>query len=194
MFTQQHQAQFNAPNQQATYRTKPPLVYPIRHRVRVYGRKRPESEMAMRYQIFIIEDHPIIREIYVQLIQRAPDLEVCGQAATGAQALTRVARVIPDLVLLDIALPEMNGIEVLRRLLAKHPDLQILVISGQEEAVYARQALLAGAKGYLDKLELAATLTTAIHCILNGDTYISEHMRQTIRNNDPTFLLPAHKQ
>jgi DNA-binding NarL/FixJ family response regulator len=150
--------------------------------------------MTMRHQIFIVEDHPIIREIYVQLIQRAPDLEVWGQATTGAQALARVARDIPDLVLLDIALPEMNGIEVLRRLLDRHPDLLVLVISGQEEAVYARQALLAGAKGYLDKLELAATLTNAIHCILNGDTYISDYMRQIIRNNDPTFLLSAHKQ
>lgn len=195
MFTQeQHRSQAKALNNPAVYRTNPPAAQPIRHRVRVYSGKYQELEMVMRHQIFIVEDHPIIREIYVQLIQRVPDLEVWGQATTGVQALARVTRDIPDLVLLDIALPEMNGIEVLRRLLAEHPDLLVLVISGQEEDVYARQALLTGAKGYLDKLELAAVLPHAIHCVLNGGTYISNHMRAKISKNDPTFFLPAHKQ
>jgi len=131
MFMQeQHRSQAKALNNPAVYRTNPPFAQPIRHRIHVYSRKCLESEMVMRHQIFIVEDHPIIREIYVQMIQRAPDLEVWGQATTGAQALAKITRDIPDLVLLDIALPEMNGIEVLRRLLAEHPDLLVLVISG----------------------------------------------------------------
>lgn len=141
------------------------------------------------YKIFIVEDHPVIRDLYVHLIRRDPDLEVCGQAATGSQALAALATTTPDLVLVDVALPDMSGLEVLRRLLAGQPDLLVLVISGQEEELYARQALVDGAKGYVDKLGLAPVLSTAIHRIVAGGTYITEHILEKIRKADANFLL-----
>ena len=134
----------------------------------------------MPYKLFIVEDHPIIRSAYVRMIQRQPDLEVCGEAENASQALELIPHTAPDLVLVDISLPGMNGIELLNQLKALHPDLPTLVISGHEEALYAQLALQAGAKGYLVKAGLAEVMISAIRHILAGKSYFSDELRQKI--------------
>jgi DNA-binding NarL/FixJ family response regulator len=140
----------------------------------------------MKYKIFVVDDHPIIREIYLQLIRRDATLEVIGQAATGEQALAGIGRLKPDLVLMDIGLPDLDGLEVMRLLLREQPTLSVLVISGQEQELYVERALASGAKGYMDKLGIATVLTTAIHAVLAGHVYI----RVASRNKSATPTLP----
>ncbi len=132
----------------------------------------------MPYKLFIVEDHPVIRSAYVRLIQRQPDLEVCGEAGSANQALELIPRTAPDLVLVDISLPGINGIELLNQLKVSHPDLPALVISGHEETLYAKLALQAGAKGYLVKAGLAEVMVQAIRRVLDGESYVSDAVRQ----------------
>jgi len=145
----------------------------------------------MKYRIFIVEDHPVIRDLYMQIINREADLEVCGTATTGAQALDKIPDLRPDLVLMDIGLPDTNGIEIIRRLLRMMPTLRTLVISGQDEEIYARHAFDVGAKGYLDKENLLISLRTAIHKILQGGLY---YRQQNDAPNGPTAESTRQRQ
>ncbi|MCX6047586.1 MAG: response regulator transcription factor [Chloroflexi bacterium] len=134
----------------------------------------------MPYRLFIIEDHPVIRSAYVRLLQRQTDFEVCGEAENGDKALTLIPSAHPDLVLVDISLPGMNGIELLNRLRADYPELPTLVISGHEESLYAKLALQAGAKGYVVKAGLSEVMIPAIRHVLNGEFYMSDELRHTL--------------
>jgi len=134
-------------------------------------------------QIFIIEDHEAIRTSYERIIQRETDMDVCGTAQSGAEAFAQLDGAAPDLILVDISLPGPNGIEVLKRLRITHPELPVLIVSGHNEEIYARQALQAGASGYVDKLGLAMILPTAIRRILQGETYISENLRDKLQSS-----------
>lgn len=142
----------------------------------------------MKHRIFIVEDHPVIREAYKRLIRREPDLEIYGEAETGTAALVQIAETRPDLILLDVTLPDMSGIEVLKRLKASQPEVAVLIVSGQEEDLYARPAILAGARGYLDKFRLADVMTKAIRQILQGGFYVSEQALARLSKSDPELI------
>ena len=119
------------------------------------------------HNILIIEDHPAIRTGYRKLISREPDLTVCGEAASGPQALDMLKTIQPDIILLDIFLPGMNGLEVLRHLHKLYPWLPVLVISGDDSDKHAALAQHLGAVRYMSKSRVAEVLTDAIHSILN---------------------------
>ena len=123
------------------------------------------------YRIFIVEDHPIIRKSYALLLAREADLEISGEATTAQQALVRLAAVkhhLPDLVLVDVSLPDINGISLIRQLMAQHPDLPMLAISGHDDELYAKRALEAGARGYLNKIRLTEAMVTTIRHVLGS--------------------------
>lgn len=120
------------------------------------------------HNIFIVEDHPAIRTGYRKLINRKPDLAVCGEAASGQQALEMISDARPDIVLLDVFMPGMNGLEVLERLRAFYPSLPVLVISGNDSGSHADLALQLGATRYMSKSRVAEALTDAIYSILNA--------------------------
>jgi DNA-binding NarL/FixJ family response regulator len=142
----------------------------------------------MTYQIYIVDDHPVIRDLYVQMIGRSSDLTVCGVAATAGEALSALATLQPNLVIVDVGLPDMSGLELLRRLREQTPELPILVISGQDEDLYyARQALLLGAQGYLDKLNLAENLLKAIRHVLAGGIFVCKSVREKLLKRNPDF-------
>jgi DNA-binding NarL/FixJ family response regulator len=122
-------------------------------------------------QIFIVEDHQVMREAYQMLLEMEPDLEVCGTAATGEDALSALKATQPDLMLVDVSLPGMSGIELVQQLQTRYPTLPTLVISGHDETVYAEQALRAGAKGYLDKKGLSHIMLDAIRQVLDGKSF-----------------------
>jgi DNA-binding NarL/FixJ family response regulator len=122
-------------------------------------------------RIFIVEDHQMMREAYQLLFELEPDLEVCGSAATGEEALLALQTTETDLVLVDVSLPGISGIELVKLLQASYPHLPTLVISGHDEMVYADQALRAGASGYLDKKGVSHIMLDAIRQVLGGDTY-----------------------
>ncbi|MCC6457732.1 MAG: response regulator transcription factor [Caldilineaceae bacterium] len=103
-------------------------------------------------RVFIVEDHPVVRRGYVAFIRREADLEVCGEAGSAEEALAALPAAQADVVVLDVSLPGgMNGIDLLRELKQLYPDLPVLVVSGNEEAVYGDLVVGLGAWGYLMK-------------------------------------------
>lgn len=134
----------------------------------------------MRSRIFILEDHPIMRRGYRTLINGEMDLEVCGEAETAAEALEKIPQVTPDLVIADISLEGMNGIEFIKRLQTEQPGLEVLVVSMHEESLYAERALQAGAAGYLMKKEAESCVIPAIRQVLRGRYYVSDRIQDKI--------------
>jgi len=134
----------------------------------------------MKHRIFILEDHPIMRRGYRTLINGELDIVVCGEAETAAEALEKIPKVTPDLVIADISLEGMNGIEFIKHLQAEQPGLGVLVVSMHEESLYAERALQAGAVGYLMKKEADLSVITAIRRVLEGRFYVSDRMQERI--------------
>lgn len=132
--------------------------------------------MAENKQIYIVDDHPLMRKGLAMTIDKEMGFEVCGQAESAEQALTDIIDLEPDVAVVDISLPGMNGIELIKNVLHQMPDLKILVVSRHDEELYAERAIRAGAKGYLMKLEAAEVMITAIRQILNGGIYLSDNI------------------
>ena len=131
-------------------------------------------------RILIVDDHPLFREGLQQLIDRDPQLAVCGEASSAAEALQAVPRLKPDLVLVDISLGGTSGIELIKHIKTEYEELPVLVVSMHDESLYAERALRAGAMGYVMKHEPSKTVKTAIHKVLQGEMYLSPRMSSSI--------------
>ena len=118
-----------------------------------------------------------------ELINREPDLAVCGEVGTAAQALEAISTLKPNLLLLDLNLPDKNGIELIKDLQALHPQLPVLAVSMQDETFYAMRVLRAGGRGYLMKQEGPDQLITAIRTVLGGQVFVSQGMSARIVNS-----------
>ena len=129
-----------------------------------------------RFKIFIVDDHPLIREGLARLITLQPDLKLCGQAATTHQALKAIPVLKPDLVILDITLGDSSGMGLIKDMKLRSLKPLILVLSMHDESLYAERALRAGAKGYIMKQEAPKEMLKAVHRILAGEIYLSEKM------------------
>ena len=140
--------------------------------------KKTKAKVTRR--ILIVDDHPMMRQGLAQLINSEPDLSVQGEADTAGQALNEVSAGKPDLVLLDISLPDKNGLELIKDIHTLHPDVLILVVSMHDEALYAERVLRAGACGYIMKQEGGKKLMGAIRQVLSGQIYVSEKMSARI--------------
>ncbi|HEY9508276.1 MAG TPA: response regulator transcription factor [Verrucomicrobiae bacterium] len=138
-------------------------------------KKTPEKN-----RIFIVDDHAMFREGLRQLIEREPDFAVCGDVATAAEALSAIADVPPDLVIVDISLSGTSGIDLIKAIREQHEDLPVLVVSMHEETLYAQRALRAGAMGYVMKQEPGKTVKAAIRKVLGGNLHLSEAMSATM--------------
>lgn len=125
-------------------------------------------------RILIVDDHPMMREGLAQLIEQEPDLRACCQADTAAQAMASISANRPDLVLLDISLPDKSGLELIKDVQALHPGLPILVVSMHDETLYAERVLRSGGRGYIMKQEGGKKLMQAIRQVLGGQIYVSE--------------------
>lgn len=139
--------------------------------------------------IFIVDDHPIMRDGISQLINQQSDLEVCGEASSARDALDALERVEPDLMLVDISLTGMDGIELIKVMKKSRPRLPSLVLSMHSESLYAERAVRAGAKGYVMKDVPADTLLSAMRRVLSGKLYLSLEMTdkflEKAASNDP---------
>jgi DNA-binding NarL/FixJ family response regulator len=135
--------------------------------------KRPSPQ---RKRILIVDDHPLMREGVAQWIQRAPDLEVCGETESASQALSLAQKCRPDLVLTDISLTGRNGIELIKDLQVLDPKLPVLVLSMHDESLYAARALQAGARGYIMKRAGGDRVVQAIREVLDGQIAVSPRL------------------
>jgi len=127
-------------------------------------------------RVFLVDDHPLVREHLTALIQAQPDLEVCGEAADAPAAMSLIARQAPDLVILDISLKRSNGLELIKQLKEMWPKLPVLVLSMHDEMLYAERSLRAGALGYITKEEATVNILSAVRRVLGGQVYLSERM------------------
>ncbi len=128
-------------------------------------------------KIFLVDDHPLVREWLGNLIHQQPDLDVCGEADAAGPALDAIAKLKPDIVIVDITLKDGSGIELLRNLKAIRPAMPSIVLSMHDEQLYAERALRAGARGYIMKREATKNVIEAIREVLEGRMYLSERLK-----------------
>ncbi len=137
--------------------------------------KSAPPQAAVR-RILLVDDHPVMRHGLAQLIRMESGLEVCGEAGSAAEGLQAVASLKPDLVVVDLTLPDKSGLELLKDVQALHPGTRCIVLSMHDEALYAERALRAGARGYVMKEAAAEHLIGAIRRVMDGGIYVSDAM------------------
>ena len=133
-------------------------------------------------RIFVVDDHPMLREGILRQVESTPGLQVCGEAATAKDAFQEIQRELPDLVLMDISLPDKSGLELIKDLQSFVPQVAILVFSMHDEILYAERVMRAGAKGYLMKGAGSDKLKEAIQRVLSGELYLSTKVSTQIIN------------
>ncbi|MEZ0335518.1 MAG: response regulator, partial [Gemmatimonadales bacterium] len=129
-----------------------------------------------RRRVFVVDDHPIVRQGLALLIDQEPDLVVCGAAEEAESALAAIGASRPDVLVLDISLPGPDGIDLLKTIRSTDPTLPILVLSMHDEATYAQRALRAGANGYIMKQEATENVLVALRRILRQEVYLSDRI------------------
>jgi len=136
----------------------------------------PSAAPAARSTVFIVDDHPIVRQGLALLINREPDLMVCGDAEEAASALRRIEELKPNLIVVDVSLNGPDGLDLLKEIRTRDADLPVLILSMLDESLYAERALRAGANGYIMKQEATDRVLVAIRRILDGEIYLSDRM------------------
>ena len=136
-----------------------------------------QSELGnRRARILLVDDHPIVLRGLSLLINQESDIMVCGEAIDAESALKALGALQPDLVIVDISLKGINGLELIKNAKAQYAELPMLVLSMHNESLYAERALRAGATGYIMKEEVTEKLVLAIRRVLKGEIYLSEKM------------------
>lgn len=144
----------------------------------------------MKKQIIIVDDHPLMRKGLAMIINSEPDLEVSGQASKAEEALNAMDKLNPDMIIVDVSLPGMSGLELTKHMLAIKPDMLILVVSRHDEALYAERAIRAGARGYVMKMVAGEEILKAIRRVLNGGIYVSDEINDRLL----VGMASGHKQ
>jgi two-component system response regulator NreC len=151
-------------------------------------------------KILLADDHTIVRQGLRLILSAQPDLQVVGEAANGREAVDLAHKLQPDIVVIDVAMPELNGIEATRRMIESTPRLRVLVLSMHKEPVYVREILKAGARGYILKDAIDTELLSAVRSVARGDGYISPAVSGALlsdyRHNvtDPIDLLSSRER
>ncbi len=161
-------------------------------------RKESHSNAASgKRKVFIVDDHPVVRDGLTVLINHEHDLYVCGQAAQARQALSLISELKPDVAIVDITLEDSDGIGLTKDIKARYPKLPVIVLSMHDESIYAERALHAGARAYLMKDAVSDKIITAIHTVLSGEIYVSDIMakkllRKLAGNHVDAIETPIH--
>lgn len=128
------------------------------------------------YEILLVDDHPLVRLGVKHILEENSELKVVGELHDGVELLEFLKTTIPHLIILDVSMPHMGGIEATRMIKASHPEIKILILTLHNRPEYLDQARLAGADGYLLKEEVDKELLSAIRSIRQGQTYLSPLM------------------
>jgi two-component system invasion response regulator UvrY len=130
--------------------------------------------------ILLVDDHAVVRMGFRLLLQANPQMTVVAEAQSGEEACQKYVELLPDVVVMDIAMPGMGGLEALRRLLARHPNARILTLSAHDDPIHARRALQEGALGFLSKRSAPEALIEAVIAISNGRRYLDPALAQKL--------------
>ena len=131
-------------------------------------------------RVLLVDDHAVVREGYQRLLERAPDIAVVGEASSAAGAYQAFCRLAPNVVVMDISLPDTSGIEAIRRLLARDPAARVLAFSIHDEPVFAERAFRAGAAGYVTKASAPEVLVDAVRKVARGERFLSSDIAQAL--------------
>lgn len=138
-----------------------------------------------RKKVLIVDDHPIFRMGLKEVVNQESELEVCGEVERPDEVLSAIRDLLPDIVLIDLALEQVDdGLELIEQIRSKFEALPLLVISMYDESRYAKKAIQAGANGYIMKQEASESVSKAIQLILNGHIYIKSHIMDDILMDD----------
>src|SRR5688500_12645920 len=127
-------------------------------------------------RVLLVDDHALLRQGMAAIISEEPDLMVCGEADGVRTAIAAAAECRPDVALIDLSIRGGDGLELIRDMRNRFPEIHTLVLSMYDETVYADRALRAGARGYIMKAEAAKTVLSAIRSVLRGELYLSPRM------------------
>jgi DNA-binding NarL/FixJ family response regulator len=145
----------------------------------------------MTIRVVIAEDHRMVRELLAALLAREPDVSVVGEAGNGREAIEMAHKLRPDLLVLDVGLPEIDGIEVARRLRTAQPGLKLLALSIYGEERFVQAMLNAGANGYLLKTSAVTELVQAIRAVIQGKLYVSPELARETQADERAGSAPA---
>ena len=124
-------------------------------------------------KIFVVDDHPLVRQGLAQFINQEEDLEICGEASNGYEALEAIGETNPDLVIADLEMEGLNGLELTQQIKDQYPNLRVMMLSMHDEDLYAARAIRGGAFGYVMKEEDPERVVVAIRKVLDGEVALS---------------------
>jgi DNA-binding NarL/FixJ family response regulator len=134
--------------------------------------------MAKKITVLLVDDHSLVRRGFRRILEDEPDIDVVGEAGDGESAIKLASELNPNVVVMDCALPGMNGLQATRRILEHGPDTAVLMLSMHTESTWVRQAMEAGAKGYILKNAMDLELGPAIRKVASGDTAFDPQVEQ----------------
>ncbi|MHB8110854.1 MAG: response regulator transcription factor [Syntrophorhabdaceae bacterium] len=134
----------------------------------------------MKIRIIIADDHKIMREGLKALIEKQPDMEVAAEAQDGLTTTKLARKLLPHVIIMDIGMPEMNGIDATRQIVAENKDVKIIALSMHSDRRFVLEMLKAGASGYLLKDSAFEELVTAVHTIMSGQSYLSPRITDIV--------------
>ena len=149
-------------------------------------------------RVYLVDDHPVVRDGYRRLLENNADIEIVGEAGSGEAACEHYVNLQPDVVVLDLNMPGIGGIETISRLRAKHKDVNILVFSMHDSPIMVRRALEAGASGFLTKSCAAVQMVDAVQAVANGKPFLNDtvapSMLDIMQNTDHDPLKALSKR
>ncbi len=156
--------------------------------------------MREKIHILLVDDHAVVRQGFKMMLAAQPDMEIVGEAGNGREALELAGQLQPDVIVMDVAMPELNGIEATRRVADLSPRTRVLALSMHKDSVYVREILRAGARGYLLKDAISSDLLAAVRAIARGEGYLSPGVSDAVLNDyrrhvtDPIDLLTSRER
>jgi two-component system response regulator NreC len=155
--------------------------------------------MSRKTRILLADDHAVVRQGFRLILNQEPDLEVVGEASDGVEAVRLTQQLKPDIVIMDIGMPKVNGVEATRRIVENFPESKVVILSMHKDAVYVRETLRSGAKGYLLKESIDSDLLRAIRAVAQGGGFLSPEVSNTVLEDyqkveDPFDQLTARER
>ncbi len=157
------------------------------------GTKKGVTKIFQPIHVILADDHTLVRAGIRALLEKLPDVKVIGEAGDGREVLNLVKAQPPDVVLLDIAMPGLNGLEAAERLARDFPTVRVIILTMHDNEEYVRRALKAGAVGYLLKKSATAELETALHQVLRGEVYLCREIAAQLNQKFPLSSLVGRK-
>jgi len=156
--------------------------------------------MSQKIRILLADDHAVVRQGFKLILGAQPDMEIVGEAGNGREAVELAEKLHPDVAVVDVAMPELNGIEATRRMGEVTPRTRVLALSMHKDSVYVREILRAGARGYLLKDQIDSDLLAAVRAVARGEGYLSPSVSDAVLNDyrrhvsDPIDLLTSRER